>query len=385
MKLIPWDYAVRNLGRNKIRLVMSIGGAALVALLVLGAAAFVSGMQKSMHLSGVSKNVLLIGAGSEESLERSEIGNGVASIAAASIEGLKTQLGVPYVSPEVQMATIVKLDKDGAESALSLFRGVTPTAFLVHPQVRITEGRAPGTNEILVGRLAAARMGIADSKLAIGKSIWFEGHPWLISGRFEAPNTVMEAELWTPLKDLQIAARRDNVSTVVVTLDEGEIDDVRAFCAQRLDLELVAVPESEYYSKLATFYKPVQGIVWITAFLIALGGLFGGLNTMYAAFAARTRELGMLQVLGYGRVALIVNLMQESLIVATAGGLLAVGIGFLFLDGLAVRITMGAFGLSVDAGVILAALGAALALGVVGALPPAWQCMRMPIAEALKK
>jgi ABC-type antimicrobial peptide transport system permease subunit len=385
MKLIPWDYAVRNLGRNKLRLLMSLGGSTLVALLVLAAAAFVTGMQQSMRVSGVAKNVLLIGAGSEESLERSEIGNNVAGIATAEIQGIKTQLGVPYVSPEVQMASLVKLEKDASESALTLFRGITPGAFLVHPQVRITEGRTPGPDEIIVGRLAAARMGVPDLKLALGRAIWFDGRPWTIVGRFEAPHTVMEAELWCPLKDLQIAARRDNLSSVVITLDDDTtIDDVNVFTSQRLDLELVAVTETAYYSKLSEFYRPVQGIVWITAMLIAVGGLFGGLNTMYAAFAARTRELGMLQVLGYGRIALIVNLMQESLIVAAAGGLLAIVSGFLLLDGMAVRITMGAFGLSVDTQAVLAALGAALVLGIVGALPPAWRCMRMPIAQALK-
>ncbi len=385
MKLIPWDYAVRNLGRNTMRLAMSLGGSALVALLILSAAAFVRGMERSMKVSGNAKNVLLIGAGSEESLERSEIGNGVASIVAASVQGIKTQLGVPYISPEVQMAALIRLEKEDPESYLSLFRGVTPSAYLVHPQVRITEGRSPGANEILVGRLASARLGIPDAKLAIGKTIWFDGRPWTVSGRFEAPNTVMEAEIWSPLKDLQIATRRDNVSTVVITLDDAEIDDIKDFCQQRLDLELVAVSESDYYAKLAQFYRPVQGIVWITAILIALGGMFGGLNTMYAAFAARTRELGMLQVLGYGRFALIANLMQESLIIAAAGGLIAVAAGFALLDGLAVRITMGAFGLAVDTTVIVSALAAAFALGIIGALPPALQCLRMPIAEALKK
>src|SRR4051812_20985422 len=162
MKLIPWDYAVRNLGRNKTRLAMSLGGSALVALLILAAAAFVRGMDKSMRVSGNDKNVLLIGAGSEESLERSEIGNNVASIVAADVQGIKTQLGVPYVSPEVQMAPLIGMEKDDKSPVLSLFRGVTPAAFLVHPQVRITEGRAPNANEVLIGKLAAARMGVSD-------------------------------------------------------------------------------------------------------------------------------------------------------------------------------------------------------------------------------
>lgn len=385
MKLIPWDYAARNLGRNRLRLCLSLGGCVLVSLLVLSAAAFVRGMNKSLRISGMGKNVLLIGAGSEESLERSEIGNNVASIVAASVQGIKTRLGVPYVSPEVQMASIVSLDKDATQGQLALFRGVTPAAFLVHPQVRIADGRMPGPYEILAGRLAAARMGVPAETLALGKTLWFDGKPWSISGHFEAPHTVMEAELWTPLKDLQISAKRDNVSTVVLTLDDAEFDDVDVFCKTRLDLELVALREGDYYAKLSEFYRPIQGIVWITSILVALGGLFGGLNTMYAAFAARTRELGMLQCLGFSRFALIFSMMQESLLIAVAGGLAAAVLGFLLLDGLAVRVTMGAFGLSVDAPVIALSLGGALVLGIAGALPPAWSTLRMPVAEALKK
>lgn len=385
MKLIPIDYASRNLGRNKLRLALSLGGCVLVVLLVLAAAAFVRGMEKSLSVSGMGKNVLLIGAGSEESLERSEIGNNVASILAASVQGIKSQLGVPYISAEVQMAAIVHMQKDAAQGELALFRGVTPSAFLVHPQVRIVEGRMPGPYEILAGKLAATRMGVSPESLAVGKSIWFDSREWKISGHFEAPHTVMEAELWSPLKDLQISARRDNVSTVALTLDDAEFDDVDAFCKSRLDLELVAVRERDYYAKLSAFYKPVQGIVWTTALLVGLGGLFGGLNTMYAAFAARSRELGMLQCLGYSRAALIVSMMQESLLIAIAGGLAAIVIGFLLLDGLAVRVTMGAFGLTIDAAAVSFALSAALGLGILGALPPAWGTLRMPIAEALKK
>ena len=384
MRLLPWEYAVRNLGRRPLMLALSVGGSAMVVLMILAAAAFVRGMEKGMQLSSTENNVLLIGAGSEESLERSELSPSVASIAAASIEGIRTRLGVAYVSPEVQMASLIKENPDSDRTYLTLFRGVTPAAFLVHPQVRITSGNMPGQNELLVGRLAAAKMGVPAARLAIGQTLWFDGRPWKISGAFEAPGTVMEAELWCPLRDLQLAAKRDNLSCVVLSLDSAELADVKYFCQQRLDLEIVAMPESEYYGKLLKFYRPVQTIVWITAILIALGGLFGGLNTMYAAFAARIRELGALQALGYSRGALIVSLVQESLLASTGGALLAALMGLLLLDGFAVRFSMGAFGMRLDGPVLAIGLAAGLALGLLGALPPAWRCLRVPVAESLK-
>jgi len=105
---------------------------------------------------------------------------------------------------------------------------------------------------------------------------------------------------------------------------------------------------------------------------------------MYAAFAARVREVGMLQALGYTRRAVALSLGEESVFVAAAGAIIGVGLGLLLLDGLAVRFSMGAFAITLDAPVVLAGLAGGLLVGVVGAIPPAIRCLRLPITEALK-
>jgi putative ABC transport system permease protein len=386
MRLLPWDYGVRNLARSPVRLILSLAGSVLVVLLVLAAGAFVRGMDKSLRVSGGEKNVILLGAGSEESFERSEIQPAVPGLALASIPGIKQRLGVPYVSPEVFLMTNLKETVEDDHGHQVMLRGITPAAFLVHSQVRIVEGRAPdaGKDEIIVGSLASAKMGLPPHRLAIGQTLVFDNRVWTIVGRFEAPGTVMEAEIWTPLSDLQIAARRDNLSCVVLTLDTAEFDDVDAFAKTRLDLELVALKETAYYSKLSAFFRPIQMMVWITAILIATGGLFGGLNTMYAAFASRVREMGSLQAIGYPRYAIVVSLMQESLLASAAGTLLAAAIALMTLNGITVRFSMGAFGLLIDSSVLLLGLAAGLMLGIIGALPPAWRCLRLPVADALK-
>ena len=221
--------------------------------------------------------------------------------------------------------------------------------------------------------------------MTAGAKVWFDGRAWTIVGAFEAPGTVMEAEMWCPLRDLQIAAKRDNLSCVVLTLAPGgEFGDVDAFCKQRLDLELIAMRETDYYDALSGFFRPIRAMVVATAVLIALGGLLGGLNTMYAAFASRVREIGALQAMGFSRGAIVLSLVQESVLATTAGALLACVAGLFVLDGLAVRFSMGAFGLVVDGPVLASGLLAGIALGVIGALPPAWRCLRMPITEALK-
>lgn len=387
MRLLPWEYGVRNLARSRVRLALSLAGAALVVLLVLAAGAFVRGMDQSLRESGNPRNVILLGAGSEESFERSEISAAVTGLVQASVPGIKSRLGVPYVSPEVHMQTIIREERDAKRPMQVLLRGVTPAAFLVHPQARIVDGRIPepGRDELIVGTQAGTRLGLSEQRLALGQTLFFDERPWTIVGRFEAPGTVMEAEIWTPLSDLQIAAQRDNLSCVVLTLDRtGEFDDADAFARQRLDLELVAIPETEYYANLRAFYRPIQAMVWVTAILIASGGLLGGLNTMYAAFASRVREIGSLQAIGYPRHAIVLSLVQESLLASVAGALIGAAIGVFLLDGVAVRFSMGVFGLVVDSVVLAMALGAGVVLGLVGGLPPAWRCLKLPIAEALK-
>jgi putative ABC transport system permease protein len=387
MRRLPFEYAVRNLGRSPTRLALSIAGGVLVVLLVLAAGAFVRGMERSLDVSGGERNVILLGAGSEESLERSEIDPAVGGLVLASVPGIKTRAGVAYVAPEVHLMSELRQGSADGRVLTALIRGVTPEAFLVHDRVRVTDGRAPepGRDEMMIGRLAHTRMGVASDALPLGSQVWFDKRPWTIVGSFEAPGTVMEAEMWCPLRDLQIAAKRDNLSCVVLTLDDrGEFADVDAFCKQRLDLELVALRETGYYDALAGFFAPIRAMVAATAALIALGGLLGGLNTMYAAFASRVRELGTLQSIGFSRGAIVLSLMQESVLATTAGALVAAVVGLFVLDGLAVRFSMGAFGLVVDGPVLAAGLLSGVCLGVVGALPPAWRCLRMPIPEAVR-
>jgi putative ABC transport system permease protein len=386
MRVLPFEYAVRNLGRSRVRLIASVLGSTLVVLLVLASGGFVRGMERSLTISGNPHNVMLLGAGSEESVERSEIGMSIPTLVAASVDGIKRRLDVDYVSPEVHMAMVLRTTSDSTAEVQAVVRGVTSPAWLVHQQVRITEGRRPrpGEYEVIVGQLAATRLGVSREDLAIGRTLWFDNRAWAITGHFTAPNTVMDAEIWVPLADLQIATRRDTLSCVILTLDQADLADVRVWATQRLDLELVAIAESDYYSSLLAFYRPVRAMVWVTATLIALGGLFGGLNTMYAAFAARVRELGALQTLGYSRGAIAWSFFQESLLANAVGSVLAAAIGLTMINGLAVRFSMGAFSLVLDAPVLLGGLLAGLGIAVLGIIPPLWRCLRLPIVEALR-
>ena len=380
MSGLPFEYAVRNLGRSPSRLAMSAGGSMLVVLLVIAAAAFITGMQKSLKVSGSPRNVLLMGAGSEESVERSEIKVRTASIAAASIREIDLVAGTEAVSPEIHAAIPVTTPGGGAVN--TLVRGVTPAAFLVHRRVRLDAGRLPraGADEIAMGRLAAG--GLGDP--GIGDRVVLDDRAFTITGVLGSDGGVVEGEIWMPLSDLMVLSQRDTLSCVVLRMQDTSATPAEIFASTRLDLELTAIPEVEYFASLDEFFGPVRLMVVATAILVAAGGVVGGLNTTYAAFASRVREIGTLRTLGYSRRAIVNNLLEESILMSSIGGVLAAGIALLLLDGLTVRFSMGAFGLSVGPAEIALGLGSGLLLGIVGALIPAVRCLRLPVPEALR-
>ena len=381
--MLPLTYAIRNLFRDRSRLVQTVGGAALVVLLVMAAAAMNHGMREVLSASGSERNAILLGAGSEESVQRSEIAERAAGIAAAAVRGVETRLGRPAVSTEIHYMTWLRRP-DGARGQ-ALLRGVEPEILLVQPGVRITAGRFPTSGEVMVGRLAWRKLGFVEADLQPGRSVLLDGMGMTVSGVFSAPGTVMESEVWAPLGDIRMLAQRETVSCVVLRLESpDDFAEAELFGAQRLDLELAALRESDYYSALAEFFRPLRVMTWTTAGLVALGALFGGLNTLYAAFASRVRELATLQAIGFTRGAILVSLIQESLLACMTGTLLAAGVALVFLDGVTVPFSIGTFTLTITPGIALGAVATGVALGVLGALPPAVRCLRPALPAALR-
>jgi putative ABC transport system permease protein len=381
MRLLPLEYAVRNLLRDPWRLLQLAGGSALVALLLLATGGFSAGMRGAMAGSGDPANTILLGAGSEGSIERSSLDPGTAAIVAASIDGLRDAAGVPAVSPEIVHMTLVEA---GGATAQATLRGVTPMAFAVHRGARLAAGQLPAGDELLAGRLAHRRLGLPESALRPGAVLRLEGRDFTVSGIFAAPGTVYEGELWAPLDALMAATRRTTISTVVVARGSAEPADLEAFAAMRLDLELSAVGEAEYYADRNRFFAPIRVMAWLTALLIAGGAVFGGLNTFHAAFAARRREAATVLAIGFPRRAVLVSFLTESTLVSILGTLAALLVALLLLDGAAFSVPGGTFTLELDPASLALGLGAGLALGPLGALLPAWRCLSPPLPSALR-
>ena len=381
--MLPFSYAVRNLLRSKTRLMQTIGGSALVVLLVMSAVAINQGMNRVLSASGSERNVILLGAGSEESTQRSEVKETTATIASSSIPGITEQLGVRAVSGEIHYMTYLGFPDDSRAQAL--IRGVTPAILHVHPEVRIVEGSFPRSGEVMAGVLAWRNLGVEQDQLKVGSTVRIDNQEMTVSGLFSAPGTVMESEVWATVGDIRVLAQRETLSCVVVRLDDpADFSEADLFAKQRLDLELSALRESDYYGRLSDFFGPLRAMIWVTVSLIAAGAVFGGINTLYAAFASRVREMATLQAIGFGRTTLAFSLIQESTLACLTGSLVASIIAMIAMDGLQVPFSIGTFSLEVTGNVALTGILTGLLLGIVGAIPPAIRCLKPSLPVALR-
>ena len=390
-RVLPFDYAARNLLRRPLRTALTAGSCALVAALIASTTAFVQGLGGSAASQGREDVGIVLSRVAGTDVLRSTVAAGVAQELAATVRGIARPGGIAAVSPEIHVGTRLRLGPtpraDEVDRVYEGFvRGVTREAFLVHDAVTIVEGTPPGPGEVLVGRLVPARLGVPAERLAVGERVRFENGEFRVSGRFVAPGTTIESELWAPVQDLKSLTRRDDVSALFVRLERPEdMARLELFAHKRLDLELNAIRSSVYYAELAAWFTPIQALAWVLAAMMAAAALFGAANTLNAAVQDRVRELAALRAVGYRGIALVLALAQEGLVLAALGGLVGLVAARLLVEGAAVQIAMGAFQLEVDAGAVLSAFGAVLALGLLAVLPAALRVLRMPVALALKE
>jgi len=383
-RLLPWEYAIRNLFRRPLRTFLTFVGLTTVIVLVFVVVGFIRGLERSLAVSGDKNVAIVFSLGMGENLEYSSIPMRSSDLIPASLSGIQTRYGKKYVSPELYLGTQIGVEGQ-AEPAMGLVRGLTPAALLVRRQVEIEQGAWPKTGEVMIGKMAATKLGAAENSLAIGQILTLEGRSWRISGIFSAGGAAFESEVWCRLDELQQAMKRQDLSIVALTITpQAEFADLEIFCAERLDLELQSMPELSYYETLREDYGPVRLLAWVVVMLVSGAGVFAGLNTMYGSVVGRIQELAMLQTLGYARRAIVVSLIQEGALLAAAASLLAALIALVFINGAAVRFTMGAFSLHIDSMAVLIGSGVGLLLGVFGAIPPAIKALRMPVVDGLK-
>jgi len=381
MKL-PLRYNFRSLLRRKTRAAMTAGGIGLAVLVAVLMLALATGLTNSIRDTGHPLNALVTSKGAE-TIEFSAIDPAVLEVLRFSPH-VATAEGRPLASPEVFFTTQAEI-APGREPTQALVRGVLPVALGVHDQVRLTSGRFPEQpGEIMVGPLVATKVDVPGERLAIGQSLDFEGTSWKIVGQFAAPGTAFESEIWGPLDDLMVASRRSELSSIVLRAkNAAALDEMLFDFATRTDVLVEVRPETAYYAAYAEAFRPVQIMVYVMAGMLTLGGVFIGMNTLFAAVMSRIREIGVLRTVGYHRRDIALSFLIESLIPALVGGALACVIA-LGANGFALRIPMGAFRFEVGPQLLAIGMGLSVLIGILGAAWPLWRSARLKTVDAIR-
>ncbi len=202
--------------QRKLRSLLTVLGVALSIFLAVLMLALTRGMLAATRGSGDADNVIVLSKGAE-SLEFSALDPEALHVLQSSA-GLAQHDGQALASPEAYINSIVNVPGIAAPPHQTcVVRGVLPVALQAHPQVRITAGAAPQRGyQALVGRLAATKLGLPEAALAVGQQLQFEGQTWTICGRFEAPGTTLESEIWAQLDDVMVASKRTDYSAIVL-------------------------------------------------------------------------------------------------------------------------------------------------------------------------
>jgi len=369
--------------------VIVIGIAGVVAVLT-ALLAMAEGFQRTLEGAGQADHAIVLRDGANDELS-SGIGGDQPGLI-ATLPGIARDVeGNPVISPEVYVVSDVPKRNTGLSANLTV-RGVTEMAPLLRENFALLEGRMiqPGRAEMIAGRGAASQF----ADLDIGSVLQARGSEWSVVGIFSTGGDVYESEVWVDAPVAQSAFRRGNsYQSVRVKLeDEGSF----ALFADALDadqrLQLKPRRESEHFAaQSAGTTNGIRMFGYAVCAIMAIGAIFGALNSMYSAVSTRNVEIATLRALGFRGSSVVVSVLVESLALAFAGGAIGAAIAYLLFNGYTVStlnnasFSQVAFDFAVTPRLMIAGVVLALLLGFFGGLLPSLRAARIPITDALRE
>ena len=380
---------IRNLPQRVGASLVAVIGVAAVVLVFAAVLSMAKGFERTMVSAGAEDTAIIMRSGAT-----SEMNSGLSheqTLIVANAPGVLKDGDTPMASAELYV--IVDIPKKATkEDANVPLRGVQQAAFEVRDNVEIVEGRMfePGRNEFVVGRAAQHEF----VGLDVGSTIRFGQTEWRVVGAFAAGGSVSESELWTDVRVLQDAYRRGNSyqSMRVKLVNESALEELEQFLADDPRIDPDVMSERTYYSTQAEgLSRFIRLIGYPLTILMAIGAVFGALNSMYSSVSARGKEIATLRALGFGPFPVMVSTIVESTLLAAAGGVIGGVAAYLIFNGFRVSTLNGAsfsqvvFDFAVTGDLLLQGMTAALIIGVVGGLFPAIRAARLPVAQALRQ
>jgi putative ABC transport system permease protein len=342
---------------------------------------------RSLLMASADDGILMVLKTGQDSEDQSDL----TAEAASSVAGIATTLDPgAIVSPESARSISVNRISQGDYVDFAV-RGVTPAALKIRSGLKVIAGRAiaPGRYELMVGRSSQRQF----SGLDLGSHLRLADADWIIVGVFEDGGGAIESEMWADLPILQSAFRLGpDVHSVRVKLsDKAAAARFQSALKAASNLGVYALPESEYFQRMA---RDLLGTVRFFALplliIMGTGAIFGALNTMYGAVAARVREIGTARAIGFAAFCVGAAVVGESVLLAAAGSVIGAGIIYLTLNNLPANTnflgnTQFAFLFVVPGSLLVEAVLGALAIGLLGGLWPAIRAGRMRVSQALSE
>jgi putative ABC transport system permease protein len=385
---IPLVYNLRSVRARWTSAIVAVLGIAGTVGVFIAMLSLAKGFKATLISSGSDDNAIIMRAGST-----SELTGGVALDSVKIIQdapGIARGPEGPLVTPEIVIIAPIPLISTGTDANVQI-RGVTKNVLQIRRNIRIMEGQmfTPGLAEIIVGKNATKSY----SGLSLGNTIRLGTVRWKIVGVFDAGDTSFDSEVWADAKLLGPAfGRGENFfqSVTVHLQNPGTLQQLRDALTADPRLNVDVAREVDYYTKqsgrLTSLITILGGLV---AAIMAIGAVFGALNTMYSAVSERGREIATMRAIGFGGPSVVFSFVIEALLIALVGGLLGC-LAVLKLNG----VTTGAMNLQTFSHVafafkitpLLLAQGIvfALVMGVIGGLLPAIRAAAQPVASALR-
>ena len=365
-----------------------IGIAGVVAVLV-GVLSIAVGFRKTMNASGSPDAAIVLRSGADSEMVSGFLRENTRVIADAP--GLARSDKGPLASAELFVIINLPKRSTGTDANVPL-RGVEDQAFKVRDTFKIIEGRRfePGKDEVIVGVGAARQF----AGLEVGNHIKVGRYEWPVVGTFSAGGGTAESEIWTDATVLQGAFHRgDSFQSVYTKLaSPTAFQQFKDALTTDPRLNVKVLRQTDYYAEQSTAVtKLITTLGFLIASLMAIGAVFGALNTMYSAVSTRTREIATLRALGFGSGAVVVSVMIESLALAILGGAVGATLAYLAFNGFQTA-TMNfqsfsqvTFAFQVTPHLLIQGIVWATIIGLVGGLFPALRAARLPIAAALRE
>ena len=384
---IPLAYNLRNLVVRKTTTIMTAFGIALTVAVLVADLALVHGLRTAFQASGNPQQILVLRKGATAEVS--------SSVTRQAYQDLKFMPGIavngarePMASPEV--VTVINLPSIDSPKGMNITLRGLPPAGMEMRDTKIQEGRwfRSGQREVVVGKSVAKRYPGA----RLGKRVRFGKGEWEVVGVMDGGQSAINSEIWGDLN--QIGSdfnRQDSFSSILIrATDAAEVPALVRSLEDDRRLNVSAMSERDYYDRQTSAGAPMQFLGVLISAIMAVGSSFAAMNTMYAAVARRSKEIGTLRALGFSRGSIMLSFLVESLLLSMLGGILGcvlvlplnnvtTGVGSF------VTFSEIAFNFRVDPASMITGIAFAMVVGAIGGLFPARMAAHKDVLVALRE